>query len=397
MSTDTDQEVRRYPFETFRGDLPAELLRRTAEEPVSRVVLPDGRLVWLVAGYAEVRQVLSDPRFDRRGRPAADLPGATAAGDAKPGCPVRDLVMDGAAHSSLRRVAQRPFTARSLESHRWRVQEITDRLLAEMVAGGPPADLVAALIAPLPILVICALLGVSAADRERVTAWDMNLASMTAYGSPAAASADAQLRSYLARRLAGKRDAPGDDLLSDWIGQDELTDAEIVGLANGVLRGGWEVNSTSAGLRALFLHPAELARLRTDPGRMPAVIEEILRYTTVSPMFRVQTVAEDLDLGGTALRAGDAVMAVPWAANRDPAVFPDPNVFNPDRAPNPHLGFGYGPHFCLGAALGRLEIEVVLGALMERLPRLAPAVPLDELPWRNNLVKGGLAAFPVTW
>jgi len=114
-------------------------------------------------------------------------------------------------------------------------------------------------------------------------------------------------------------------------------------------------------------------------------------------MFLVQTVTEELELGGVAMRAGDGVMAVPWAANRHPAPFPEPAEFNLDRPQNPHLTFGLGPHFCLGAALGRLQVEIAIGTLLRRFPNLAPAVPLDELPWRDERINCGLAEFPVTW
>lgn len=391
----TDSQPRSYPFEEFRGDLPAELLAMVESKPVSRVVLPDGRLTWLVVGYEEVCAVLSDQRVSRyAARHSAP------AGQAIPSCPVRELSMDGPAHISLRRLAARPFTARRVESFRPRIQQITDDLLDDMVAGGQPADLISGLVAPLPALVVYEVLGVPVEDRERFAAWGSDLLSLTAYGSPDAARSRAELRAYLTGQLAVKRRSPADDLLSDWLAAqagDQLTDDEIVGLALGVLIGGREISSTSAGLRALFLHPAELARLRAEPGLLPAAVEEILRYTAVSPMFLVQTVIEDLELGGTWLRKGDSVMAVPWAANRDQQVFPHPHGFRLDRAQNPHLTFGYGPHFCLGAALGRLQVVIAIGTLLRRFPRLAPAIPLDDLPWRHERFNCGIAEFPVTW
>jgi cytochrome P450 len=209
------------------------------------------------------------------------------------------------------------------------------------------------------------------------------------------------LRSYLAGQLAVKRVSPGDDLLSAWVGDSDthdLTDPELVELAMGVLLGGLEINSTSAGLRALFQHPEQLAKLRAAPEKVAAATDEILRYTAVSSMFRVQVVTEDLELGGVAIRAGDCVMAVPWAGNRDPRIFPDPNVFDIDRTPTaPHLTFGFGPHFCLGTALGRIQVELSIDTLLRRLPGLALAVPIDEIPWRHDRMNGGIESFPVTW
>ncbi|WP_422752575.1 cytochrome P450 [Micromonospora sp. WMMD708] len=385
-------ELRDYPFAPFTGDLPAELLDMVVSEPVSRVRLPDGRPAWLVLGYQDCCTVLADPRFSR-------LPlGATGAPD---GGGPRELNMDGPAHAVVRRVASRAFTARRIDTFRPRVRRLVDALIDDLLAGPRPADLVAALVAPLPVHVVCDVLGVPVADRPRFYGWIEGLNSVTAYGSADAAAAQAELRAYLAGQLAGKRANPGDDLLSAWVlGRDahELDDAELVELAMGVLLGGLEINSTSAGLRALFQHPEQLAKLRADPGKLSSATDEILRYTSVSSMFRVQVVREDLTLGGVAMRAGDCVMAIPWAGNRDPRVFPDPNVFDIDRVPAaPHLTFGFGPHFCLGTALGRMQVELSIGELLRRLPGLAPAVPLDEIPWRHDRMNGGIASFPVTW
>ncbi|MFY1585853.1 cytochrome P450 [Micromonospora sp. WMMD734] len=384
-------ELRDYPFAPFTGDLPAELLDMVTE-PVGRVRLPDGRPAWLVLGYQDCCTVLADPRFSR-------LPlGATGTPD---GAGPRELNMDGPAHAVVRRVASRAFTARRIDTFRPRVRRLVDALIDDLLAGPRPADLVAALVAPLPVHVVCDVLGVPVADRPRFYGWIEGLNSVTAYGSADAATAQAELRAYLAGQLAGKRADPGDDLLSAWVlGRDahELDDAELVELAMGVLLGGLEINSTSAGLRALFQHPEQLAKLRADPGKLSSATDEILRYTSVSSMFRVQVVREDLTLGGAAMRAGDCVMAIPWVGNRDPRVFPDPDVFDIDRVPTaPHLTFGFGPHFCLGTALGRMQVELSIGELLRRLPGLAPAVPLDEIPWRHDRMNGGIASFPVTW
>ncbi|WP_328338475.1 cytochrome P450 [Micromonospora sp. NBC_00421] len=385
-------ELRGYPFEPFTGDLPGELLDMVVSDPVSRVRLPDGRPAWLVLGYQDCCTVLADPRFSR-------LPlGATGAPD---GDGPRELNMDGPAHAVVRRVASRAFTARRIDTFRPRVQRLVATLIDDLLAGPRPADLVAALVAPLPVYVVCDVLGVPVADRPRFYGWIEGLNSVTAYGSADAAVAQAELREYLAGQLAHKRVTPGDDLLSAWvIGRDahELVDAELVELAMGVLLGGLEINSTSAGLRALFQHPEQLAKLRADPGKLSSATDEILRYTSVSSMFRVQVVREDLTLGPVAMRAGDCVMAIPWAGNRDPRVFPDPNVFDIDRVPGtPHLTFGFGPHFCLGTALGRMQVELSIGELLRRLPGLTPAVPVEEIPWRHDRMNGGIASFPVTW
>jgi cytochrome P450 len=386
-----DPMPRPYPFEPFRGELPDDVLRMVTSAPVSRVALPDGRPTWLVLGYDEVCTVLSDPRFERLGGQGSTVEGQ---------CPVRDLSMDGPAHTSLRRLAARAFTPRRVEAYRPRVQAIADGLVDAMEAAGPPADLIAGLVAPLPATVVCEVLGVPARDRHRFDAWAATIQSTMAHHDPAAHESVQAVRAYLFERLEDKRREPGPDLLSAWLEvqrREELNNEEIVGLAFSVLLGAREINSISAAMHVLFRHPQELAALRADPALLPAAVEETLRYSAVSAMFVVHSAVEDVELAGVRIAAGDAVMAQPWAANREPARFSDAGTFDVRRAHNPHLSFGYGPHFCLGAALGRMQVEVAVGTLLRRFPRLAPAVPLEELPWRDERMNCGIAEFPVTW
>jgi cytochrome P450 len=385
-------DLRQYPFEPFTGDLSDELLDMVVSNPVSRVLLPDGRPAWLVLGYEDCCTVLADPRFSRL---SLDRTVAPSGNDQ------RELIMDGPPHTSLRRAASRPFTARHIEAYRPRVQRLVDELIDAMIGGPRPADLVPALVAPLPALVICEVLGIPASDRRQFYGWFQGLHSVQSSDSADAASTLGELQAYLAGQLAVKRVSPGDDLLSAWSGGPDahrLTDPEVIDLATAVLIGGIEINATSTGLRALFQHPEQLAKLLAAPEKIAAATDEILRYTTVSSMFRVQIVTEDLELGGVAMRAGDCVMAIPWAGNRDPRFFAEPNVFDIDRtAEVPHLTFGFGPHFCLGSALGKMQVELSIGTLLRRLPGLAPAVPIDEIPWRHGRLNGGIAAFPVVW
>jgi cytochrome P450 len=385
-------ELRQYPFEPFTGDLPEELLDMVVTKPISRVVLLDGREAWLVLSYADCCTVLSDPRFSRL--PLGDKTVPDADGP-------RQLNMDGPPHVAVRRIASRAFTARKIDSYRPRVQARVDELIDGMVAAGPPADVVSGLVAPLPMLVVTDVLGVPNADRAQFYAWLENINSVLAYGSEDAGNALGELRDYVTGHLARKQAEPGDDLLSAWAAEQEahgITDRELVELAVGVLIGGIEINSTSTGLRALFQHPEQLAKLLASPEKASAATDEVLRYTAVSSLFRVQIVTEDLELGGVAMRAGDSLMAIPWVGNRDPRAFPNPNVFDIDRPqPAPHLTFGFGPHFCLGSALGKMQVELSLATLLRRLPGLAPAIPLADIPWRHDRINCGIASFPVTW
>lgn len=378
-------ELRHYPFEPYTGDFSAELLDMIVSEPVSRVLLPDGLPAWLVLDYAGCCTVLSDPRF---ARVAPDVARA----------PERDLNMDGAAHTAVRRVGAKTFNARRMSAYRPQIQAFVDELIDAMIAGPRPADLMSGLVAALPPRAICAVLGVPELERARFQELLAALNSVLTYNSM---TAGRQLAAYLAEQLAAKRRAPGDDLLSAWLADQPehgLTDPELILLGMGLLRGGLEVNQTAVGMRALFQHPEQLAKLLAAPDKAAAATEEILRYTAVSSLSRVQVVVEDLSLGGVAMRAGDRVMALPGVANRDPRIFADPDVFDIDRAPaTPHLAFGYGPHFCLGTALAKVQVELSIMTLLRRLPGLAPAVPIDELPWRHDRVNGGMAAFPVVW
>ena len=386
-------ELRHYPFEPFTGDLSEDLLQMIESDSVTQVILPDGRQCWLALSYEDCCTVLADPRFSRLISGDTEAPSEDAP---------RSLVMDGAPHACVRRVASRAFTARRIEGYRPRVQRLVDELVDAMIAGGQPADLVRALVAPLPMLVVCDVLGVPASDHERFYGWLEGINSIVSYGLAEAVDAQQALREYLAEQLVAKRAAPADDLLSVWLGEQEssaLTDEELVELAVGVLVGGIEINSTSTGLRALFRHPEQLAKLRAEPERLAAsATDEVLRYTTVSAMFRVVVMSDDITLGGVRIRAGESVMALPWYGNRDPRHFPDPNVFDIERVQtSPHLTFGFGPHYCLGAALGKMQVELSLATLFRKLPNLAAAIPLDQLPWRHDRINCGIASFPVTW
>jgi cytochrome P450 len=380
------EDLRHYPFEPFTGDVPDELIGMVESNPISKVLLPDGRPCWLVLSYEHCRTVITDPNFARLhiGRP-----------DGGP----RDLNMDGPAHTAVRRVGMRPFTARRIEDYRPLVQRLVDELIDDMIAGPPPADLVTALVAPLPVRVICEVLGIPLADRQQFHDWIQTLNTMDAYGTDGANQARSELTAYLAGQLGVKRASPGRDLLSAWgASPHDLTDTEVVELAIGVLLGGLEINTISAGLRALFQHPEQLAKLRAAPEKMLAATEEILRYTTVSSTFRVMIVTADTEVGGVLMREGEYVMPFLPAGDRDPRVFPEPNVFDIDRVITPsHLGLGHGPHFCLGGALGKLEVEVSIGTLVRRLPGLAPAVPLEEIKFRHDWWNCGIASFPVVW
>ena len=367
--------------------------------PVVRVVTPAGDPAWLVIGYAEVRDLYQDPRLGRshpRPAEAARVSGAAVAGG-----PSGEYETEKADHARMRRLLMPAFSARRMARLRVRVQELVEELLAGMAAAGPPGDLHESLSFPLPALVICELLGVPYGDRADFRRWSAGVADTT--DAAASERALAELRAYMGRLVAVKRTAPGEDVISDLLATgpaEGMTDGDIAELAAGLLFAGHEttMGRIDLGTVLLLTHPDQAAALRSDPGLVVTAVEEILRYAVPSQLGLVARYAHtDLTVAGVDIRAGEAVLFSLTAANRDPAAFEDPDRFDIARTPNPHLGFAYGPHFCLGASLARVELQSVFATLPGRFPGLALAVPPDALRVRDRSLTGGLDALPVTW
>ncbi|MFG2007224.1 cytochrome P450 [Spirillospora sp. NPDC048911] len=383
-------------FSRDRLELDPELGRIRRGAPVARVRLADGTDGWLVTGWAEARQVLADPAFSRAravGRPRGALRRETFLTD-----------MDPPEHTRVRRQAVRAFTHRRVRELRPRVEEITDWLLDRMELDGAPADLVERLALPLPVTVICELLGVPPADRFRFQGWSDAFLSVSAYAAADVAAAQESLDAYLGELIARRRAAPADDLLSALVHahdeDGELTSTELIDLGIGLLIAGYE---TTAGqitnlAYTLLTRRDDWLRLAGRPDLLPGAIEELLRFVPLGSdtgMPRVAT--RDIELGGVLICEGDTVLVARAAANRDERVFPDGETLVLDRAENPHLAFGHGIHHCLGAHLARLELQVALGALLARFPTLRVAVPEPELRWKQGLSVRGLHRLPVTW
>ena len=371
-----------------------------SERPVARVSTDDGRPAWLVMGHAEVRTVLTDPRFSRAAASAPGMPdfglGSVAAESM--------LGMDPPEHTRLRRLVAPAFTARRIGALRPRVEAIVADLLDAMAAEQPPVDLVEHLSLPLPVQVICELLGVPVADRDRFHAWsDGILAGVNRDPAVIRESFD-QLGAYLAGLIGAKRREPADDLLTVLIAarddQDRLSELELVRLGITLLVAGHETtaNQLNMFLLTLLRYPEELRRLREDPGLLPGAVEELMRFVQLGEgggLIRVTT--EDVELAGISIPAGSAVIPAMAAANRDPAVFPDPDRLDLERRGNPHLGFGAGVHHCLGAQLARLELQVALEGLLRRFPNLRVAVPDSQLRFKPGMILRSLEALPVVW
>jgi cytochrome P450 len=379
-----------------------ELRTLAARCPVTRAELPDGSTGWLVTGYTEVREVLTDQRFSRA---LAHAPGRTRRG-------VDSITSDGLLsldppeHSRLRKLVAGAFTERRMQALRPAVTRIVDDLIDAMIAGPRPADLKGAFSLPLPSSVICALLGVPPEDLSMFHAWsDTMMADWTRPQAEIAAAFDA-IYAYMAGLIARKRQAPADDLISVLIDArdagDKLSERELVRFCFGLLLAGHEttVNQINISFVALSEHPAQLARLRAEPGLIPGAVEELLRFaqlisSSAVPLPRITR--EDVCLGGVTIPAGEAVLAMRAVANRDPTAFPDPDRLDVLRAPTAHLAFGVGAHHCVGAQLARMELQEAFRGLLARLPGLRMAVPLADIEFHHGQVLTTMRELPVTW
>jgi cytochrome P450 len=366
--------------------------------PVAQGELPDGSTAWLVGGYDQVRQVLTDQRFSRA---LASAPGRSLQG-IELSSANSIIGMDPPEHTRLRKLVVSAFTVRRVEAMRPRVAAIVAELVAAFTAGPEPTDLMTSFSLPLPVRVICELLGVPTADIARFRAWSSTLVTDWEQDSGEILTALAELYEYFADLIRIRRAQPADDLLSALIAArdsgDRLSEAELTNLACTILVAGYETtaHSISLSLLALLAHPDQLARLRADPALIPGAVEELLRYVRIGvlPLSRITT--EEVELGGVTIAAGEVVLPVIQAANRDPLVFSEPERFDISRAPS-HLGFGSGAHHCLGAQLARVELQEAMRGLVTQVPGLALAVPPADLRFKPGMAIYNLRALPVSW
>jgi cytochrome P450 len=395
-----EAQTRSYPFGEADGLVLDPTLTALIERPLTKVRLPYGGEAWLATRYADVKTVLGDRRFSRAAAAGRDVPRVTRAVEAGN----RILTMDPPEHTRVRRLVAKAFTASRVKDLRPRTQRIADDLLERMAAHGAPANLVELFAMPLPITVICELLGVPIEDRVQFREWtDMSLA-ITALTQEEIDFGKRQLIGYIGELIAIRRETPTDDLLTALVrardDEDRLTEEEMVELGVALLVAGHETtaNQISNFVYTLLTHPDQLTVLRRDPEVVPSAVEELLRYTPLGGSGGFARIAtEDIEIGGVLVRAGEAVFAEVATANRDPAVFQHAEELDLTRQSNPHVGFGHGVHHCLGAQLARMELQVALSSLLGRFPDLALAVHPDEVPWRRGRRVRGPYALPVTW
>jgi cytochrome P450 len=400
--------------------VPPEYDRLRRAPGLAAAELPGGSLTWLVTRLDDARAALAAPGFTAdRSDPAFPMPQKRPAPPARtprpPLTPAERRVrsrgasligMDPPDHTAARRAVIGEFTARRVQGLRPRIQEIVDERIDAILDGGPPADLVPALSLPVPSEVICELLGVPYERHEFFQSRSMMLLS---HRAPPEQRFDAlrELFGFLDELVSAEEAEPGDNLLGRQVkrhgpgrgpGRDD-DHRDLVSLAFLLLVAGHETtaNMISLGVLAVLRDPATLMTAVMDPDRAPGAVEELLRYFSIADTGTGRIALADTEIGSTLVRTGEGVIVSLLAANHDPAAFPDPGTLDPARRIRQHVAFGSGPHQCLGQSLARAELEIVYRTLFQRIPGLQLAIPLDELPVKDDAFVYGLHELPVTW
>lgn len=374
--------------------------RLRAAAPVTPVRTPAGDPAWLVTGYDEARALFADPRLGRA-HPDPER-AARISGSALLGGSIGDAESERTQHAMMRSLLAPAFSARRMRMLTTRVEGLVATLLDDLAAHGSAADLHEHLSLPLPVLVICELLGVPYADRDRFRAASEGAGGLADRRASAQAMDD--LVGYIRELVGRKRTEPGEDVLSDLVEKiprgHGAGDAAVAQLGAVLLFAGHETTVTRIDVGTLLLldTPGQWAALAADPGTVRGAVEEVLRLAAPSGSGGLPRYAQaDVEIAGVTIAAGDAVLLSPGAANRDPARFADPERFDAGRESNLHLAFGHGAHYCIGAALARVELEAVFSALPQRFPGLALDVDPATLALRTDILTGGLDTLPVRW
>ena len=392
---------------------------RVRETPgLATAALPGGALTWLVTRLGEARAALAAPEFSTdRSDPAFPLPQQRPRpADPRPRPPLTPeerrarsrgaslIGMDPPDHTTARRAVIGEFTARRVQGLRPRIQQIVDERIDALLAAGPPADLVELLALPVPSQVICELLGV---PYDRHEFFQSRSTALLTHRVPADQRFEAlgDLFRFLDELVCAQEEGPGDNLLGRQVvarrAAGDYDHRDLVSLAFLLLVAGHETTASmiSLGALAVMEDPAdgELRAAVTDPGRAPQAVEELLRYFSIADIGTGRLALSGAEIGGTAVQPGEGVIVSLLAANHDPAEFPDPGRLDPGRPARRHVAFGHGPHQCLGQSLARAELDIVYRTLFTRLPGLRLAVPLADLPLKDDGFVYGLQELPVTW
>ena len=394
---DTQREPLPYLVEPAPGFGPHPAYEELREQPPARVRMPYGQEAWLATRYTDVRTVLSDPRFSLAETAARDKPRVRQ--ETAGSCGL--FTLDPPEHTRLRRVLARHFGARRIEQLRERAEEIAEELLDRIVESGSPADLVGRFAVPLSTTIAGEVLGVPREDHHRLWTWAERRLAGTATEKELRSQAE-EYSSCVTGLFELRRLHPGDDVLSCLLRAHDdgvITKGEVSALAEDVLVAGFVTVAyqTAGSFYHLLVDPSRLERLRDRPELLETAVEELVRYVPLNNFILPRYALEDIELGGVLVRAGEPVLVALASANRDPAVFAGPDDLVLDRAACPHVGFGHGPHYCLGAPLARLELRVALETVVRRLPGLRLAVAEEHLRWKTGGAVNGLHALPVAF
>ncbi|MGW0808742.1 cytochrome P450 [Nonomuraea sp. NPDC002799] len=400
--SDTGRQIPHYPFPNPSAlEPPEEWAELRGGCPVAPIRLASGDQALLLTRYADVKQVLSDPRFTRQ-LDAADAAQVTA--NESGGVFGTSAGLSAENHRAWRQLVGKAFTAKRVLAMQPRIEAMTEHLLDEMVKKGAPADLVSGLGFPLPVWAICDLLGVPDSDRDKFAYWSDTMLSLTKFTQEEIDAAQESFVSYLSAHVAAKRAEPGDDLISELIEivgslDGRLTEEMLIMTAKGLLVAGHETTANMIGkmVAMLLSDRARWESLLADRALIRPAVEESLRFDANPGFGMPRYLSEEVEVAETTLPAGTTVVCSMASANRDERQFEQAGAMDLTRSPNAHLAFGVGPHSCIGQALARTEMQTVLKVLLDRLPSLELAVPAGELARHEGLVVGGLERVPVRW
>ncbi|MGC5365480.1 cytochrome P450 [Streptomyces sp. DT24] len=386
-----------YPFNEPEGLGLSEAYAQARLRPgLVRVRMAYGEPAWLATRYADARLVLGDQRFSRAEGRDHDEP-RQSEGRQDSGI----LSMDPPSHTRLRTLVAKAFTVHQVERLRPQVRELAHGLLDGMEAAGPPADLVECYALPIPVAVICRMLGVPEEDRPKFREWSDAALSTSSLTAEEFRANREELRAYMAGLIEEHRANPRPDMMTGLIEArdtgDRLSELELVDLCVGILVAGHETTASQIPnfVHALLDHPDQLALLRERPDLLKGAVEELLRFVPLGSGAAFPRYAkEDIEVGGTLVRVGEPVLVAVGAANRDALRFDAPGRLDVARTGVQHLAFGHGVHHCLGAPLARLELQEALQALITRFPGLRIA---GDVRWKNEMLVRGPREMPVGW
>ncbi|MDG9706405.1 cytochrome P450 [Streptomyces sp. DH37] len=378
---------------------PEQYAQLAAERPIAKARLATGREAWLVTGYHNIRQLLTDPRVSSSRR-EENFPFYF---------PIPEVFRtetsfigyDPPEHTRTRRKAAVTFTNRRTQMLRPQIEKIVDETIDRLIASGSPADLHHELSLPIPMTVICLLLGIPYEDHEFFQKHGAVLLAGDSTTQQRQA-AMVEVGHYLENLIAIKEKTPGDDLLSRAIVEyresgEEYETRDLVNLCRLLMNGGHETTASmiSIGTACLLEHPEELAKIKADPSLVPTALEEVIRFLTIGDAAIARVAMEDIEIGGVTIPKGDGILCVAFTGNRDPEVYEEPDKLILERGSRKHLGFGHGLHHCIGADLARLELEIVWSKLFQRLPDLRLAVPYKDIRTKEGAVIYGVWELPV--